>query len=39
VPINGNKQKIDAVEVVKDTTKASQITVGMMLKKQYANHV
>lgn len=38
---NGNKQKIDAVEVVKDTTKASKITVGMMLPKKNnsQNHV
>lgn len=38
---NGNKQKIDAVEVVTDTTKASQITVGMMLPKKNnsQNHV
>ena len=38
---NGNKQKIDAVEVVKDTTKASQITLGMMLpeKNNTQNHV
>lgn len=38
---NGNKQKIDAVEVVKDNTKASQITLGMMLpeKNNMQNHV
>ncbi|MFV8353082.1 energy transducer TonB [Flavobacterium sp. XS2P14] len=38
---NGNKQKIDAVEVVEDTTKASQITLGMMLpeKNNTQNHV
>ena len=38
---NGNKQKIDAVEVVKDTTTSTQITVGMMLpeKNNTQNHV
>ncbi len=38
---NGNKQKINAVEVVKDTTTSTQITVGMMLPKKNnsQNHV
>ena len=31
---NGNKQKIDAVEVVKDSTKLSRIAVGMMLPQK-----